>query len=313
MERNAHYAAVGLATLVLFLGLILFVVWLARFSVARNYDYYDVLFNGPVRGLSNGGEVHFNGIKVGEVTDLKLDPRNTTRVIATVRLNNNVPVKVDSRAQLEPLGITGVNYIQITAGRPNAPLLKLKPHPGSLYPVILSQPGPLSELLDSSGLIMQRATQALDRANLVLSDENIRNFSKTLQNLEAISEALKEHKAVLNKAEAALDNAGEAAKQLAELSKSGRSLLEGDGARTLKNAADATAEIDAAAKDVRALMAKLKTPTTSFAEQGLPELTAAAVSLQQTSDELRRLLEEARRSPQGLIGKAPSKEVEIKP
>ena len=124
---------------------------------------------------------------------------------------------------------------------------------------------------------------------------------------------MNEHKAVLAKAETALDNASEAAKQLAELSKSGRSLLEGDGARTLKNAADATAEIDAAAKDVRGLTAKLKGPTTSFAEQGLPELTAAAVSLQQTSNELRRLIEEARRSPQGLIAKAPSKEVEIKP
>jgi len=313
MERNAHYAAVGLATLVLFLGLILFVVWLARFSVARNYDYYDVLFNGPVRGLSNGGEVHFNGIKVGEVTDLKLDPRNTTRVIATVRLANNVPVKVDSRAQLEPLGITGVNYIQITAGRSDTPLLKLQPHPGTPYPVILSQPGPLSELLDSSGLVIERATQTLDRANKVLSDENIQNFSKTLRNIEEVSEAMKEHKAVLAKAEAALDNANEAAKQLAELSKSGRTLLEGDGARTLKNAADATAEIDAAAKDVRALMAKLKAPTTSFAEQGLPELTAAAVSLQQTSDEMRRLIEEAQHSPQGFISKAPSKEVEIKP
>jgi phospholipid/cholesterol/gamma-HCH transport system substrate-binding protein len=313
MERNAHYAAVGLATLVLFLGLILFVVWLARFSVARNYDYYDVLFEGPVRGLSNGGEVHFNGIKVGEVTDLKLDPRNTTRVIATVRLNNNVPVKVDSRAQLEPLGITGVNYIQITAGRPDTPLLKLKPHPGTPYPVILSQPGPLSELLDSSGLVIGRATETLDRANKMLSDENIQNFAKTLRNLEEVSEALNEHKAVLAKAETALDNASEAAKQLAELSKSGRSLLEGDGARTLKNAADATAEIDAAAKDVHALMAKLKGPTTSFAEQGLPELSAAAVSLQQTSDEMRRLIEDARRSPQGFIAKAPSKEVEIQP
>jgi phospholipid/cholesterol/gamma-HCH transport system substrate-binding protein len=313
MERNAHYAAVGLATLILFLGLILFVVWLARFSVARNYDYYDVLFDGPVRGLSNGGEVHFNGIKVGEVTDLKLDPRNTTRVVATVRLNNNVPVKVDSRAQLEPLGITGVNYIQITAGRANTPLLKSQPHPGTLYPVILSQPGPLSELLDSSGLIMQRATQTLDRANSILSDENIRTFSKTLKNIEEVSEAMNEHKAVLAKAEAALDNASEAAKQLAELSKSGRSLLEGDGARTLKNAADATADIDAAAKEVRGLTAKLKGPTTTFAEQGLPELTAAAVSLQQTSNELRRLIEDARRSPQGLMAKAPSKEVEIKP
>jgi phospholipid/cholesterol/gamma-HCH transport system substrate-binding protein len=313
MERNAHYAAVGLATLVLFLGLILFVVWLARFSVARNYDYYDVLFNGPVRGLSTGGEVHFNGIKVGEVTDLKLDPHNTTRVIATVRLNNNVPIKVDSRAQLEPLGITGVNYIQITAGQATTALLKLQPHPGTPYPVILSQPGPLSELLDSSGLVIERATETLDRANKVLSDENIQNFSKTLKNIEQVSEAMNEHKAVLAKAETALDNASDAAKQLAELSRSGRTLLEGDGARTLKNAADATAEIDAAAKDVRSLMTKLKGPTTNFADRGLPELTAAAVSLQQTSDELRRLIEEVRRSPQGLIAKAPSKEVEIKP
>ena len=128
-----------------------------------------------------------------------------------------------------------------------------------------------------------------------------------------VTEAMKAHEAVLAKAETALDNANEAAKQLAELSKSGRSLLEGDGARTLRNAADATAEIDAAAKDVRGLMAKLNGPTTSFAEQGLPELSAAAVSLQQTSDEMRRLIEEVRRSPQGLIAKAPSKEVEIKP
>jgi phospholipid/cholesterol/gamma-HCH transport system substrate-binding protein len=312
MERNAHSAAVGLATMVLFLGMLLFVVWLARFSVARNYDVYDVLFYGPVRGLSTGGEVHFNGIKVGEVTELKLDPDNTTRVIATVRLTNNVPIKVDSRAQLEPMGITGVNYIQITAGGAKAPLLKLQPHTGP-YPVILSQAGPLGELLDSSGLVIERATKALDQANKVLSDDNVRNFSKTLQNIEELSEALKAHKAILDKAEAALENASEATKQLAELSKSGRSLLEGDGARTLKNAAEATAQIEAAAKDVRTLMAKLEGPTTNFASQGLPELTAAAISLQQTSDSLKRLLDELNRSPQGLLGKAPSKEVEIKP
>jgi phospholipid/cholesterol/gamma-HCH transport system substrate-binding protein len=313
MERNAHYAAVGLATMVLFLGLLLFVVWLARFSVARNYDVYDVLFNGPVRGLSTGGEVHFNGIKVGEVTELKLDPTNTTRVIATVRLTNNVPVKTDSRAQLEPMGITGVNYIQITSGEAKSPLLKLQPHPSSLYPVILSQPGPLNELLDSSGLVIERATKALDQMNKVLSNENVQNFSKTMKNIEEISEAMKEHKEVLDKAETALDNASEAAKQLAELSKSGKTLLEGDGARTLRNAAQATADIDAAAKDVRALMAKLQGPTTDFAAQGLPQLNATAVSLQQTSDALRRLIDEANRSPQGLIAKAPSKEVEIKP
>lgn len=312
MERNAHYAAVGLATMVLFLGMLLFVVWLARFSVARNYDVYDVLFYGPVRGLSTGGEVHFNGIKVGEVTELKLDPTNTTRVIATVRLTNNVPVKTDSRAQLEPMGITGVNYIQITAGDAKSPLLKLQPHPASTYPVILSQAGPLSELLDSSGLLIARATKALDQANKVLSDENVKNLSATIKNVEELTRTLNEHKAVLTKAETALDNAADAAHQLSELSKSGKSLLDGEGQRTLKNAANASAEINAAAKDLRALIAKLQGPTGEFASQGLPQLTATAVSLQQTSEALRRLIEEANHSPQGLIAKAPSKEVEIK-
>ena len=71
-----------------------------------------------------------------------------------------------------------MNYIQITAGRPNTPLLKSQPHPGTPYPVILSQPGPLSELLDSSGLVIERATETLDRANKILSDENIRTFGQ---------------------------------------------------------------------------------------------------------------------------------------
>jgi phospholipid/cholesterol/gamma-HCH transport system ATP-binding protein len=70
MERNANYALVGAATLMLFMGLLIFAVWLAKLSFNQEYDLYDVLFVGPVRGLSDGGEVHFNGIKVGEVTKI---------------------------------------------------------------------------------------------------------------------------------------------------------------------------------------------------------------------------------------------------
>ena len=66
MERRANYALVGAVTLGLFVGLVAFVVWLAGFSFTKHFDIYDVLFVGPVRGISEGGEVHFNGIKVGE-------------------------------------------------------------------------------------------------------------------------------------------------------------------------------------------------------------------------------------------------------
>ena len=52
MERNANYALVGLSSLLLFAGVVIFVVWLARFQFARDYDMYDILFVGPVRGLN---------------------------------------------------------------------------------------------------------------------------------------------------------------------------------------------------------------------------------------------------------------------
>ena len=67
MERNANYALVGFASLMLFVGMVIFVVWLARVSFSQQYDTYDVVFQGPVDGLSKGGEVHFNGIKVGDI------------------------------------------------------------------------------------------------------------------------------------------------------------------------------------------------------------------------------------------------------
>jgi phospholipid/cholesterol/gamma-HCH transport system substrate-binding protein len=70
MERNANYALVGAASLLLFIAMIVFAFWLARLSFNKSFDEYDILFVGPVRGLSEGGEVHFNGIKVGEVSKI---------------------------------------------------------------------------------------------------------------------------------------------------------------------------------------------------------------------------------------------------
>jgi phospholipid/cholesterol/gamma-HCH transport system substrate-binding protein len=312
MERNAHYAAVGLATLVLFLGLVLFVVWLARFQFARDYDVYDVLFYGPVRGVSDGGEVHFNGIKVGEVTALHLDPRDPNRVIARVRMTSDVPVKTDSRAQLEPQGITGVNYIQISAGSPKAPLLKSTVKEGDI-PVIQSQPGPLSELLQGGGTVLAKAVETLNRVNQVLSDENIRDVTTTVRDVREVADELKARKAMLLKAEVAIENASEAAREAQALAKSGRLLIDGDGTRAIQNISKAAADIDAAARDVRAVTSKLEGPTSDFATTGLPQLTSAVVSLQEASDSLKKLVEEARRSPQGLIAKPPAKEVKVKP
>jgi len=312
MERNAHYAAIGLATLVLFLGLILFAVWLARFQFAKEYDQYDIVFYGPVRGLSEGGEVHFNGIKVGEVTDLQLDRQNPNKVIARARLTADVPVKTDSRAMLEPMGITGVNYIQITAGTPQAKLLRAG-LPEEAVPVIMSQPSPFSELLQGSGTVLASAVEALNRVNRVLSDDNITSFSNTVKNIDEITAEVRARKAMFAKAEVAIENAGRAAAEFERVAASGRNMLEGDGARALKNLERASSELEEAAREAKEMLKSMKGPTSQFANEGLPQLQEAIESLQETSESLDALIDEARSNPQGLIAKPPAKEIEVQP
>src|SRR4030095_384115 len=162
--KNANYALVGASSLILFVGLVIFVVWLARLQFTRDYDTYDILFQGPVRGLSQGGEVHFNGIKVGEVTKIALDRTNPSRVIARAKVTSDVPIRVDSYATLEPQGITGVNYVQITAGTPSKKLLK-DTVPRGVVPRIRSERDTLSDLLAGGGNMVSRAVEALDRVN----------------------------------------------------------------------------------------------------------------------------------------------------
>ena len=209
MERDAHYAAVGIATVALVAALAVFTIWLARLQFANDYDLYDIVFYGPVNGLSEGGEVHFNGIRVGEVTDLNIDQKRGDQVIARVRVDGETPVRVTSRAQLEPQGITGLNYIQITAGAPDSALLRDQ-YPDKVVPVIQSQPSPIAELLSGSGAVLAQTVDALNRINRVMSDDNIRSFSTSVKNVEALTTELEARKGMFQELEAAIANANRA-------------------------------------------------------------------------------------------------------
>ncbi|MFY8143965.1 MAG: MlaD family protein [Caulobacter sp.] len=312
MERNANYALVGAISLALFMGLVIFAVWLAKLSFNRDYDLYDILFVGPVRGLSQGGEVHFNGIKVGEVTRIELDKTDTNRVIARVRVTSDVPIKVDSYATLEPQGITGVNYVQITAGSPNKELLKDTVKNGKV-PVLRTQRSALSDLLEGGGTVLTRTIEALDRVNRVLSDRNIKSFGATMNNVQAVTQELRDRKAIIADAQKALQSIDQTAQSITELSNSANTLVEGDAKRTLTELGDAAAELKAAARDARGMVSKLEGPTSDFATTGLPQLSSAIVTLQSAAESLDRLVGEVEQNPRGVVGKAPAKEVEVKP
>jgi phospholipid/cholesterol/gamma-HCH transport system substrate-binding protein len=312
MERNANYALVGAVTLFLFMGLIIFVIWLAKLSFNQDYDVYDVRFVGPVRGLSDGGEVHFNGIKVGEVTKIDLDKNDPNQVLARIRVTSNVPIKTDSFATLEPQGITGVNYIQIAAGSADKPWLK-ETVKGGTPPVIMSQRSALSDLLEGGGTVLTRTIEALDRVNRVLSDKNVKTFSAALDDLKAVTAEVRDRKAIIADAQKALQSIDATAQSITELAKSTEYVVNVDGKRSLTELGDAAAELQAAAKDARGMITRLDGPTTEFATTGLPQLSSAIVTLQSAAASLDRLVGDIEQNPRGVVAKSPAKELEVKP
>ncbi|MFX8285714.1 hypothetical protein ABTL53_19420, partial [Acinetobacter baumannii] len=84
------------------------------------------------------------------------------RVVARIHTTIEAPVRADTTATLEPLGITGVTYIQISAGTPSKPLLK-DVTPAKRVPVIHTEKGALESLLQGGGDVLTRAVQALDQ------------------------------------------------------------------------------------------------------------------------------------------------------
>jgi len=312
MERNANYALVGFASLVLFVGLAAFVLWLAQVRFARDYNLYDIVFDGPVRGISQGGEVHFNGIKVGEITRIALDPANASRVISRIKVTSDVPIKTDSFATLEPQGVTGVNYVQITAGTRARPLLK-DVTPRGQVPVIRSQKSTLSDLIEGGGTVLQRSIEALDRVNRVLSDQNIQQVTGMLSDVHEITAELKNRKELIANADKALVEVNNTLQRTSRLMDTANGLLDSDGKRALANLADAAQSLKETSQQAHGLLTKLEGPTSDFAANGLPQLSSAISSLQTATESLNRVLDEAERSPGALISKPPAKEIEVKP
>ena len=116
METRAPFVVVGafvLATIVAVFG---FVYWLHNTGGLGPRKTYHVQFDGSVPGLLIGAGVLFNGIRVGEVTDLGLAPDSPRRVNATISVASNTPVRADTKVGLDFQGLTGVPVIALEGG-----------------------------------------------------------------------------------------------------------------------------------------------------------------------------------------------------
>ncbi len=174
METRAPFVIVGAFVLAAIAAAFGFVYWLHNSTGMGARSTYHLQFDGPVPGLLVGASVLFNGIRVGEVTELKLATDNPRRVNATIAVTADTPVRADTKVGLDFQGLTGVPVVALEGGKQVAAAGRV--------PTLVAEPG-------AGQSMTQAARDALRRVDSILADnadslhgmiENFRTFSDGL-------------------------------------------------------------------------------------------------------------------------------------
>ena len=179
METRARYVLIGVFAFVVIAAGFVFVYWLNHSGGLSQRTVYRIGFSNSVSGLLPGSTVLFDGIRVGEVADLSLDPANPNEVIVTIAVAPGTPVRADTHVGMDFRGLTGAPSVALTGGTVDLPILASNPE------------GPLVLTADPSAAIdlAQAARQALGHLDQILVD-NSDALKKTIANLQTFSEAL---------------------------------------------------------------------------------------------------------------------------
>jgi phospholipid/cholesterol/gamma-HCH transport system substrate-binding protein len=197
METRAHYVAVGAFVLTMVFLAFVAVLWLAGTQFSTSFAYYDIYFEGPVTGLGSGARVEYNGIPVGQVSDIEIvsDPEilaqnGNKQIRVTVEIKSSVGIKDRDAATIQTNILSGVSYILIEPGK-STELIEV--HRGERYPVIRSRRSTLSSLAARGPQLLDKLDVILDHVDDVLSDHNRAAFSATLDNVQKLTGAFADH------------------------------------------------------------------------------------------------------------------------
>jgi phospholipid/cholesterol/gamma-HCH transport system substrate-binding protein len=179
MEIRARYIRMGAFTLAVIAAAFAFVYWLNATGGMGQRKPFVVVFDAPVSGLLRGSAVLFNGVRVGEVTRLTLDPAAPARVRVEISVEQATPVRADTAAGLDFQGLSGAPAIALIAGSAGKPMLTTSDR----------DPAVLVADAAATRSMSQAARDALARLNDLLA-QNAGPLRSTIGNLETFSQAL---------------------------------------------------------------------------------------------------------------------------
>lgn len=104
----------GAVVLVVAAVFVYFAYATARIASAPGYTVTAQFFK--IGGLSPGSDVQISGIKVGTVSETRLDPK-TYDAVVTMNINKDVKLPDDTVASIDSQGILGGMYLRLEPGQ----------------------------------------------------------------------------------------------------------------------------------------------------------------------------------------------------
>ncbi len=289
MDSKVNYTVVGLFIVILGTALVIALLWLTTLKHDQVYKTYLIYLHEEVSGLSEQSSVRYNGVKVGYVSHLELNPSDPQQVKVTVKIVAGTPVTTSTIAVLTAQGITGIDYIGLKALTPDAPALQIKP--GERYPVIPSEPSLLVKLSASLEEVTQSVTKlskniekVFDKKNRTLLTESLTNIQTTTAALAKNSENISQ---TLQSARVLMENGAEASKQLPSVLTNLNTTL--DAITGVANTFTSTGNsVTKTMETTRATIQNVSQQLMPATQQLILRLNGVATNIQQFSSQLNR-------------------------
>ena len=309
MEREANYAAVGAFVLIVVLLGALFVYWYSDTREHRDYNRYEIYFNGTVSGLDKGAAVRYLGVGVGRVSDMRIDPRDSSRVEVIVDIDSTTPISANTVAELQLQGVTGLLYIDLSEDRSNK---RMAPAVAGLkYPVIRSAPSRFDVFLSSLPELVGQAGEVVKRADRLFSDQNLNAVASALGHLDQASTRLPQTVHDLN---ALVQELRAATAELGASATSAHRVIDAVGpdvqaaAQRLRGIAD---HLASATDQLNQVIVDNRQDIRSFTRDGLPEIERFVREGRAAAEDIRALSNSLRENPAQLLYQPPQRGVEI--
>lgn len=167
--------------LILMFGVVIALLFLifGRGVVEKKVTYHIRFEETTVSGLSIGSSVTYQGINVGNVENIYIDPEDVRDIMVTIKVNKEIPVRKNTKALLLPAGITGVMKLELAGGAGDSPRLE----PGS---TIRASRSTIDMVTASAERILEEFENLLTNITALVSEENQKTVTSLLNNINSI-------------------------------------------------------------------------------------------------------------------------------